>query len=203
MRRILNTIPILRAHAAKFVARYGREIAMLGVVFVHAAVIYLIVLSLNVASSPVPTRETTLSLVPSGPWVAHGAPAFKLQTPTADEVAPPHIVVADDGATVLSLSAPTGGSTVTIPAEAISGFHNPPKLPADLMAASRLTPLRIVLTVQPDGMIASAQIDRSSGSAAIDAIALAWVKAKWRYKPALRNGIAIAETTTAIVPFEL
>ena len=37
----------------------------------------------------------------------------------------------------------------------------------------------------------------------LDALAAAWVKLHWRYRPAMRDGQAIAEPTMAIVTFAM
>ena len=57
------------------------------------------------------------------------------------------------------------------------------------------------LRVADDGTVSDAVVDSSSGSREIDTLAIAWVKAHWRYRPALRGGLPVVVTTTAIVPF--
>ncbi|MBL6854693.1 MAG: TonB family protein [Alphaproteobacteria bacterium] len=90
---------------------------------------------------------------------------------------------------------------MTVPAEAIGETHTAPTLSADLTDIARKSTLRLRLRVAEDGSIKDASVDASTGSAQLDRIALAWVRAHWRYRPALRDGTPIAVTTTALVRF--
>jgi protein TonB len=59
------------------------------------------------------------------------------------------------------------------------------------------------LAINADGQVSDAEIVRSSGYDELDEAAAIWVKAHWRYLPALQNGQPVAATTTALVTFRL
>ncbi|MBI3677997.1 MAG: TonB family protein [Proteobacteria bacterium] len=59
------------------------------------------------------------------------------------------------------------------------------------------------LSINTSGAVTDAVVTRSSGFDTLDAAAVAWVKAKWRYKPAQQNGQAVPSTSPAAVKFEL
>ena len=61
--------------------------------------------------------------------------------------------------------------------------------------------LRIVVDEQ--GNVAAAEVQISSGYTDLDAAAVAWVKAHWRYEAAIQDGHPTAATTSAVVTFRL
>jgi TonB family protein len=177
-----------------------RDVALFGVIGLHAALIVAIILALRISPPERTAPEMFLTMSPGGPSVPIGAPPNpKLAVPEA-AVAPPELIVADDApqnAITLPMAA---GPAVTAPAEAIGDTHSAPPLSGPMLAAAHRGTLRLLLTVASDGSIAKAVVESSSGLEALDTLAVAWVEAHWRYKPALQNGHAIAETTIAIMP---
>ena len=59
------------------------------------------------------------------------------------------------------------------------------------------------LTISPNGDVVAAEIARSSGFAELDAEAVSWVVAHWKYKPAIVAGLAVTSQTQAAVKFDL
>jgi TonB family protein len=93
-----------------------------------------------------------------------------------------------------------GSPNVTKPAEAIAEAHAFPKLPLRMQSA-KVSPVRLLVTIAQNGQVINAQVQTSSGAPEIDAMAIDWVLKYWRYRPAMRNGQAVVETTMAIVQF--
>jgi len=58
------------------------------------------------------------------------------------------------------------------------------------------------ILVMPDGSVSAATIVNSSGQADADRAAIGFVKANWRFIPAMLNGTAIQYWTTVAVPFK-
>ena len=74
------------------------------------------------------------------------------------------------------------------------------------MTASRLSQegkVLLHLTISAEGNVAGASVTQSSGFADLDQSAVAWVLAHWKYKPAIRGGVAVASATDAAVVFSL
>lgn len=94
-----------------------------------------------------------------------------------------------------------GSTNLTIPAEAIADKHAFPHLPS-VYASLQSKFVRLTLSITENGSIADASVVQSSGNAELDAYIINWVRMNWVYRPALRNGVAIAVTTTAIVLFD-
>lgn len=61
--------------------------------------------------------------------------------------------------------------------------------------------LRLRLLVLPDGSVFDAKVEKSTGEAEIDQIAIGWIRGNWRYLPATVNGRPITAWTTVIVRF--
>jgi protein TonB len=63
--------------------------------------------------------------------------------------------------------------------------------------------LRLHLAIGTDGTVEAARIEVSSGHQRLDNAAVEWVKAHWRYEPALQGVKPIPSTATAEVTFRL
>jgi len=96
-------------------------------------------------------------------------------------------------------ASPRSSVSITIPAEAIPGWHAFPKLPATETAPAK--PVRLTISIAEDGTVEDADILESCGASDLDELAAIWVKEHWRYRPATQDGIAIAVTTTAALVF--
>lgn len=96
----------------------------------------------------------------------------------------------------LQTSAPTGPQIIAYTRTI------PPYPPVDVRLSHEGT-VTLQLTIDASGTVTNAVVTRSSGFDTLDAAAVAWVKAKWHYKPATQNGTAVASTSLAAVKFEL
>jgi TonB family protein len=180
-----------------------RALAIGFVGILHVILLYVFILSMR-AAHPDPTQsEMQLSVVSGGARAPRGAkPRIDLLEPK-NEAVPEPVIDVDSAPPAAAIALPyaTGGAAVSMPAEAIGETHTSPPLRDTLLALARRALLRLHLMVGADGSVTAATVDSSSGSQEVDAIAVAWVKTHWRFKPAFRDGQAIAVPTTAIVPF--
>lgn len=180
-----------------------RRVLIGGIVaLLHAALVLLLIAGLRLDASPKAPAEITMLLDPGGTRAVRGAPPVpdlvKIDEPV---VTPPEITVDETPQTAISVNAATGDAGATVPAEAIAAAHTVPPLTGTLLAQARRDMLRLLLNIATDGSVSAAVVQNSTGSPQIDSLAVDWVKAHWRYKPALHDGQAIAVTTIALVPF--
>ena len=118
------------------------------------------------------------------------APAAAAEPSGAGEPAPgPEAVPAEDGAP-------------TVRARAIPGSCPAPEYPARERRLGVEGLVEIRVAVAADGSVGSADVARSSGSAALDRAALAAVLG-WRFEPALLDGVAVADAVLVPVRFVL
>jgi protein TonB len=91
------------------------------------------------------------------------------------------------------------------PTAAISmgGTHTIPPYPEMSIRMQEHGTVTLRLAVGADGSVNDAAVVTSSGSDRLDQAAVAWVKSHWRYKPATRDGAAVASTAMAAVRFDL
>jgi len=73
-------------------------------------------------------------------------------------------------------------------AAGIASTHTTPPYPLLARRLGEEGSLRLQLTISPQGIVTEAQVVRSSGYDDLDRAARDWVKAHWRYRPALRGG---------------
>jgi protein TonB len=131
-------------------------------------------------------------------------PAPPWREPTAGKPIEPKFVI-DDG------KQPPGIRTDPRPAQpvydqaaaGIASTHTTPPYPLLARRLGEEGSLRLQLTISPQGIVTEAQVVRSSGYDDLDRAARDWVKAHWRYRPALRGGAAVASTGDVQVRFDL
>jgi protein TonB len=99
-------------------------------------------------------------------------------------------------ATSAALPAPT-------PARSIASTHTTPPYPPLSRRLGEEGIVQLKVSVGADGKVASAIIEKSSGSERLDAAAREWVASHWRYHPATRDGKAVASQTQVKVVFNL
>jgi protein TonB len=139
-----------------------------------------------------------------------------LAQPSVPTVVAPLIRVEQSQASVHSITAyvglPTPTSAYTEPssvaptwtqAVAIEKTHTIPPYPMSARRLNQQGTVRLSLTVSHDGSVSDASVIVSSGTLALDDAALAWVKSHWRYKPATKDGHAVAAIVHANVIFDL
>lgn len=88
-------------------------------------------------------------------------------------------------------------------ARAIAATHTIPDYPPVAARLNQQGDVRLALTIDERGAVTDASVVGSSGHDALDAAAIIWVKAHWRYEPALRDGKPVPSTAEAVVTFRL
>jgi protein TonB len=88
-------------------------------------------------------------------------------------------------------------------ASGVSSTHSTPPYPPMARRLGQQGTVILSITVAADGSVSAAQIATSSGFPELDQTAVGWVKAHWRYKPAMQGGVAVPSTTQAAVKFDL
>jgi periplasmic protein TonB len=204
----MSSIPYPNAVAP---ASERRTFAMIFVGALHVAVIYTILVALNIAPSPLsrpdggivkwiepkPTQVDNKPVTQTGPtnW-AH---------PARDTTPIPDIRIdntgSGDGAIHPQFGAGTGDVFQT--AMAVPGTHTIPDYPALDRRLNHEGTVALNIAIDANGGITEATVLQSSGYDGLDAAAVAWVKSHWRYKPATKNGVAMPTTVRASVVFHL
>ncbi|MBS0275912.1 MAG: energy transducer TonB [Proteobacteria bacterium] len=88
-------------------------------------------------------------------------------------------------------------------AAGVMNTHTAPPYPPVARRLGEQGTVILAITVAADGSVSAAQIATSSGVPELDQAALSWVKAHWRYKPAMQGGVAVPSSTQAAVKFDL
>jgi protein TonB len=112
----------------------------------------------------------------------------------------PHAVtapVAHEGATAQP------PEPVFLPARAIAATHTIPQYPSLAVRLGEQGDVHLVLTISETGAVVDARVTASSGYSQLDAAAVAWVEAHWRYEPAKRGDKPVTATSEAVVTFRL
>jgi TonB family protein len=173
-----------------------RAAIVVAVALMHVAMLYILIDSLALRSPP-PQKEIEITF--GGPValreVVKPPPKVVLPDLPAPPVAPPPVVIKAEAA-----AAPAGSPHVTAPAQALADAHTFPVLPAAFRQQDSKI-VRLLLSIGEDGSVSAAEIAVSSGAAALDELAIAWVKQHWRYRAALRDGVPVAVKTMAVVTF--
>jgi TonB family protein len=117
---------------------------------------------------------------------------------TASEITAPEIEVQD------APSSPMMGqsSADILPPRPDPAFRNvSPALPASFAKLASQAQVMLTILVAPDGSVSDARVAQSSGQSALDQMAAAFAKAKWRFRAATQNGAAVPDWTTVLVRF--
>jgi TonB family protein len=173
-----------------------RLVAAAGAIGTQLLLFSMLVVGAHIVLTPPPdVAEVTIS----GPWGSpEAAPKAQEILPEIPTIAPPDIQISDS--VEQSADPSLGMPNVSRPAEAIAEAHKFPTAPAANRTGGPFAVI-VLLSVTESGNIGAAAVRVSSGVAALDGMALAWVKKNWRYRPALRNGVPVSVTTTAVVTF--
>lgn len=97
----------------------------------------------------------------------------------------------------------TSNTNGIMPAAGISSTHTTPDYPVQSRALGEKGVVLLAITVDELGRVSAAQVTRSSGFPRLDAAAVSWMTAHWRYRPAMQNGKPIVVKTQATVTFKL
>lgn len=85
----------------------------------------------------------------------------------------------------------------------VAGTHTIPPYPPIEARLGNQGIVYLRLVIGADGVIQEAVITRSSGAEGLDLAALNWVRARWRYQPAIRGGVAVPSVVNVAVKFDL
>ena len=130
---------------------------------------------------------------------------------TTEAVKPPIFTIQDDPAPRVPIQTgptqpPQQQQQVAIADSAASGVVGTHTIPPYPMTAIRLSEegrVMLHLTISAEGSVTGASVTQSSGFTDLDQSAIAWVLAHWKYKAAIRGGVAVASATDAAVVFSL
>jgi len=197
------------------VSSQRRYVTVTIVVALHLVAIYGLLLALSKPIMiPTPTGPITVDLFHNKPPVqppainpvlqqVHGNIDVVPPTVRIDNGSPPNAIVpANPGQQDIGPIVPTRLPTLSPPL-AIASTHTIPIYPSIGIRLNEEGSVTLALNIDERGNVVDARMIRSSGYEALDVAAVAWVKAHWRYQPALRDGVPIPSSTTATVTFRL
>jgi protein TonB len=185
-----------------------RAVGLFFVGLLHVAIITAIATSLapHIAKFIQPITLVPTTLIPHAA-TPPPAPTFKkLQQVVVDRP----IVTIDngkrDGITVVLKPQALGETAEQMPitpAEAIAGTHTQPPYPELAIRLGQEGTVQLKLSIGTDGAVTNATVESSSGSPNLDQAAIDWIKAHWRFHPAVEHGAPVAWTSEAAVVFNL
>ena len=189
-----------------------------GVIAVHAVIVYALLTTLGVITLPKTVKDLTVVNV-------HDLPdEVELPRPPPPVIAAPPIETAIVPAVTLDYvpeqpsaitqppaapvppgtqAPPLPAAPVFAPPVAIMATHTIPEYPPVSRRLGERGTARLALTVSHAGTVSEAEIVNSSGYPRLDAAAIAWIKAHWRYQPAREGAKPVAAKVQAVVEFRL
>jgi TonB family protein len=190
-------VPIL-----KFLDRVPtqRFFSLAGVACLHILVLLVLFHGFSKPEWTPPGTAQTLIILPL-PKVPQSEPRLpKFVEPQQDAITVPQIDIAVEDKPVQTMAA--GTSLMLFPPRPDPAhFNASPALPQQFktLAANALVELRVM--VEPDGGISDAEITHSTGNGDLDAVAVAFVKEHWRFRPALLGSTPTKDWVTVICQF--
>jgi len=186
----------------------------------HVALIYAIVSGLAtriVLSAP---SILNAEILPPKQTAAPPPAMPVLTQPAIATVPAPARLIAPSRAPVASITVVQGPPRPVLPAPAISaappvpaiapaaaraieGTHTIPPYPDLARRLGEQGTVRLRIALDAAGRVSVVTVQRSSGSERLDAAAVAWVQAHWRYHPATQGGKPVAASVLADVVFDL
>jgi TonB family protein len=184
--------------------RYRRPIVLGLVLVLHVLVIWTIAESLPVVRLGNEARVTQVYLLRPLPGSPQPDPAIILPTFTQPQpvgVSEPTIEIAEDPQPISSTLTALDLSQLLPPRPDSRHINVAPILPVQFRSLRSAVTAMLTIYVEPDGSISAAQVVRSSGTPALDAWAVSYVEANWRFFPASVRGRPVADWTTIVVRF--
>jgi len=127
-----------------------------------------------------------------------------MHRPEKPAATPPTIPEAGPGDRGIATAPPGPGNAIAdTVATPIYATHTIPPYPPLARRLGQEGTVELRIAVAPDGSVADVAIVKSSGMQTLDRTAADWVKAHWRYSPAIKGGTAVASTVLAAVTFNL
>ena len=115
----------------------------------------------------------------------------------------PAIRLGDDALPARSNPGAYAFGDAVVPAEPDAAVHNtPPAYPKEAARRGEQGTVVLDIHVSPDGSVSAVDVETSSGSASLDHAART-AAARWRFRPALQAGAAVASDFLMRVTFEL
>jgi len=199
------------------VRKQGKLVSVALVGSLHLAVIYTLLVALEIVPNPVaPTPPISIRVLPQTKTTPQQPPdpirGVVLTHPALPNPTPPPIQIdasAPREPTAINPNvspgpvAPVQPIGTTLPVRPLSVTHTIPPYPAMAIRLGYEGTVQLRIVVDEHGSVASAEIQASSGHADLDEAAVAWVKSHWRYAPATQNGAPAKADTTAVVTFRL
>lgn len=143
--------------------------------------------------APLPAGESTASGMDQQPPSREGAPRIDQQAP----VPPP----APSAAAGLAPDAPVAGTPVADPSVPRPLSAPPPEYPAAALRAGASGDVALRILVGADGRPDEVTVVGSSRNRALDRAAVQTVR-RWRFEPAMRDGVAVPATVQQVIRFE-
>ncbi|MDE2630478.1 MAG: energy transducer TonB, partial [Alphaproteobacteria bacterium] len=173
---------------------------------IQVAVILALIEGLHVKIWPTPEPRTQIDFIKSNIKPGQIPPPATPWRQPADVTAVKPVIVIDSGQQSQGgITLVQGPSTPTYDygAAPIGSTHTTPPYPPLAIRLSEEGSVRLHLTISPQGIVTDAAVVRSSGYGDLDLAARSWILAHWRYRPALRAGMAVASTSDVQVRFDL
>jgi protein TonB len=193
------------------------------VLAIHAVILYAFLTALGVVPMPTIPMPFIGTLIPDDKPVPLPPPPVQpvIEARRLNAIAPPiiEIPLAPEGPgaitqpqvppqatpgrqATLEPQAPQSSIVIT-PARAITWTHTIPEYPAISRRLGEQGTLHLKLVIAADGAVSDAQVETSSGHQKLDEAAVQWVKAHWRYEPAMQGLAPVASSAMAVVTFKL
>jgi len=191
-------------------------------VTMEAAIVYALLVALGYAPAPPAVPDDLIIVnvpppkdidkIPPPPPVTIEAPPVEVINPVVEliytpppserviSLLPPPVPVPP---TVPRIVTPPAPPVTFTPARAIAASHTIPEYPFVSRRLREQGTLRLKLTVDEKGLVTDAVVVNSSGFQRLDEAAVKWVKAQWRYTPAMQGTKPVSSTADAIVEFKL
>src|ERR1051326_39683 len=210
-------MPASHALHSETATRGPRRLVSVGLVAaLHLVVIYGLLIGIHVVPNPIrPTPDLKVKIYPA----EHVKPPIIPPVVGPDTLAHPRDYVPpvqpdftiDESSRPANppiTSPPFGGGGGVAPGPtlgpiAIAETHTIPPYPMIGVRLGHEGTVRLAISLDEDGNVVAAQVERSSGYQELDAAAVTWVRSHWRYRPAMRDGQPVRATVPAMVTFRL
>jgi protein TonB len=190
-------------------------------VTIEVGIVYALLVTLGYVEAPKPPTPFTVvnvAPIPDNPDIPVPPPQI-FEPPVVETITPVIELTYDPPPPVTAISVPPPQPVPTPPPRVAPQLPTPPVVftPARAIAMSHTIPeypfisrrlreqgtLRLKLTIDDKGSVTEAVVVNSSGFERLDEAAVKWVKANWRYTPAMQGTKPVSSMADAIVEFRL
>jgi protein TonB len=175
---------------------------------IHVAAITALIVGLKAGIANFVTPPIITRYIPANPTKPADPPKLApiVFSNPAKAFVPVPVIDIGPGETSITDVSPTGSKQTVIASTAVAGImatHSIPPYPPISRRLGHEGVVLLKLMISPEGNITAVAIETSSGYADLDDMAANWVKAHWRYRPALVAGVPVASMAEASVRFSL